>query len=42
MKCETVKVAFDNAQGFYICNADAVPKGAKLFGVKKPRVKKAK
>jgi hypothetical protein len=39
MKCETVKIAFDNEQGFYICNADAIPKGAKIY---KARSRKSK
>ena len=31
MKCETVKIQFDNNQGFYVCNKDSVPKGSKIF-----------
>ena len=32
--CETVKIAADNEEGFYICDADKIPKGAKLFADK--------
>ena len=31
MKCKTVMVKTDNEQGFYICNSDSVPAGAKIL-----------
>ena len=42
MICETVKVKCDNEQGYYICNADAVPQGAYLFGKKEISFEEAK
>ena len=42
MRIETVKIVADNAEGYYICNADAVPKGAKIFKPKKQPTKKGK
>jgi len=29
--CETVKIATDNEDGFYECDADKIPEGAELF-----------
>lgn len=39
--CETVKIKCDNAQGYYVCNADSIPEGATIYSDKARRRSKA-
>ena len=42
MIVKTVQIATDNAEGFYICDADKIPEGSKLFGAIKTVVKRTR